>query len=447
MIADLQRFARVRCGFASIANIHTKTHIDRMERCRESALRAYLQDSFFLSETLKYLFLLFDPDNAINRNYDAVFTTEGHPLLSFRSSSGEARFGAPVCQKANFSSLLDDISTKAAHRSTIRSFVGIHPSEDSLRLPSDDVASVNVSPATASARKVQDGQLASWQYALEVVFKGTKSLRKRRTLRQGSVLYVESLDNATLLLQLEGDQGFVISKVDGEEVGQGELVRVPFNGMASVAFGVDELPFQKFVKVSYTNQTTTLFTTYVRAGLIGPLLDIKQSSFNGRVCVLSDDPYGCESHKNLGCSGKDRFIVVAQRGMCTFSQKLLNAQGLTASALLVVSDTNGTFQMVDELGHEERVKHAIPAFMMTSRAGSQLLEFSKRADTHLVLTQSSFEDWRDGLFEVYTGSVKEDELDARVIVDDMGLIVPFAGKSITNLRIVRASPFQDQVIA
>ena len=36
-------------------------------------------DSFFLSETLKYLYLLFDPDNFLNRgNY--VFTTEAHPL-------------------------------------------------------------------------------------------------------------------------------------------------------------------------------------------------------------------------------------------------------------------------------------------------------------------------------------------------------------------------------
>lgn len=42
------------------------------------AVRAQM-DSFFLSETLKYLYLLFDPDNFVNRgNY--VFTTEAHPL-------------------------------------------------------------------------------------------------------------------------------------------------------------------------------------------------------------------------------------------------------------------------------------------------------------------------------------------------------------------------------
>jgi hypothetical protein len=41
-------------------------------------------ESFFLSETLKYLFLLFDEDNIIHtRLREHVFTTEGHwlPLM------------------------------------------------------------------------------------------------------------------------------------------------------------------------------------------------------------------------------------------------------------------------------------------------------------------------------------------------------------------------------
>lgn len=47
MLLSLQRTSRVRCGFASLADVVTGRLDDRM-------------DSYFLSETLKYLFLTFD---------------------------------------------------------------------------------------------------------------------------------------------------------------------------------------------------------------------------------------------------------------------------------------------------------------------------------------------------------------------------------------------------
>ena len=55
-----------RCGYATIHDVHDKSLEDR-------------QESFFLSETVKYLYLLFDTENPINaheRRY--VFSTEGH---------------------------------------------------------------------------------------------------------------------------------------------------------------------------------------------------------------------------------------------------------------------------------------------------------------------------------------------------------------------------------
>lgn len=71
MIRTLQTSCRVNCGFASILDVRNGTLDDRM-------------DSYFLSETLKYLYLLFDEDNFVNKgNY--VFSTEGHifPIKSW----------------------------------------------------------------------------------------------------------------------------------------------------------------------------------------------------------------------------------------------------------------------------------------------------------------------------------------------------------------------------
>ena len=40
-------------------------------------------ESFFMAETLKYLYLLFDPDSEIDILNKHVFNTEAHPLQIF----------------------------------------------------------------------------------------------------------------------------------------------------------------------------------------------------------------------------------------------------------------------------------------------------------------------------------------------------------------------------
>ncbi|CDZ96368.1 Glycosyl hydrolase, family 47 [Phaffia rhodozyma] len=68
ILNDLISKAKVRCGIASVKNLITGELTDRME-------------SFALSETIKYLYLLFDEDNFVNKDHsNMVFTTEGHLL-------------------------------------------------------------------------------------------------------------------------------------------------------------------------------------------------------------------------------------------------------------------------------------------------------------------------------------------------------------------------------
>ncbi len=65
-VGNLEDRARVGCGFAGIADVGTGELSDRM-------------DSFLLSETLKYLYLIFDTGNVFNGE-GWVFTTEAHVL-------------------------------------------------------------------------------------------------------------------------------------------------------------------------------------------------------------------------------------------------------------------------------------------------------------------------------------------------------------------------------
>lgn len=85
MLRSIQHSAKTACGYATIKNVRDHRKEDRME-------------SFFLAETTKYLYLLFDPDNFLNNdgghghvvdtpNGECVleaggyiFNTEAHPI-------------------------------------------------------------------------------------------------------------------------------------------------------------------------------------------------------------------------------------------------------------------------------------------------------------------------------------------------------------------------------
>lgn len=69
VLKDIKSRCYTECGWAGLANVQTGDKSDRME-------------SFFLGETAKYLYLLFDSDHPLNKLDAAyVFTTEGHPLI------------------------------------------------------------------------------------------------------------------------------------------------------------------------------------------------------------------------------------------------------------------------------------------------------------------------------------------------------------------------------
>lgn len=73
ILRDIKRRCWAKCGWSGLQDVRSGERNDRME-------------SFFLGETTKYLFLLFDPQHPLNQ-LDApfVFSTEGHPLVLPRS--------------------------------------------------------------------------------------------------------------------------------------------------------------------------------------------------------------------------------------------------------------------------------------------------------------------------------------------------------------------------
>jgi len=63
---SLEKYCRTEAGFAALLNVETREKRDDME-------------SFFLAETLKYLYLLYAPKSTLDLNR-VVFNTEAHPM-------------------------------------------------------------------------------------------------------------------------------------------------------------------------------------------------------------------------------------------------------------------------------------------------------------------------------------------------------------------------------
>jgi mannosidase alpha-like ER degradation enhancer 2 len=63
---SLRAYCRTDAGYAELTSVVTKAKADRME-------------SFFLAETLKYLYLLFAPSETLDFE-NVIFNTEAHPI-------------------------------------------------------------------------------------------------------------------------------------------------------------------------------------------------------------------------------------------------------------------------------------------------------------------------------------------------------------------------------
>lgn len=92
VLTTMQEHTRVPCGFAAVTDIRTGRHEDRM-------------DSFVLSETLKYLYLIFAEPSDIGLDLDTyVFTTEAHllplslgQLGNITKRSGDGNYNTQKC--------------------------------------------------------------------------------------------------------------------------------------------------------------------------------------------------------------------------------------------------------------------------------------------------------------------------------------------------------------
>ena len=139
--SDLVRNHEVPGGYASVRDVRRMTKEDH-------------QPSFFLAETVKYLYLLFDDPGGFLSGRGAVFTTEGHPLPVFLSRErtnpgGDAGDAAEPSERAAASARQSDEATDRRDGRSQPSAAG----SDAPERIAFDVAAVS---ETASARVARE---------------------------------------------------------------------------------------------------------------------------------------------------------------------------------------------------------------------------------------------------------------------------------------------------
>ncbi|OSC99135.1 glycoside hydrolase family 47 protein [Trametes coccinea BRFM310] len=367
ILRDITYRAKVDCGLAGINDLRTNARSDRME-------------SFVLSETLKYLYLLFDEANPLHADDSHwVFTTEGHiltldPTLIRPISPARRKlrrvenvqcpvYQPPVLAYDNWegeSGLVGGVMWRADY-DYARDLIGRIPTENETRwwdpegwcmLPKhepytyDFVLSANgevvpedLHPSAEKLVPVADGYLVHNVTGIRVHIvsrldgKGYDIAKLGPyAVKTGQKIYFN-------------DSQLILSPVDGSERG-GAAARKPRMPEVELRLYLDYvdplLQLQGLGMHDIITETVVVASTAMFGGdpTVPGTLDADKPPLRFghgdgvRVARFPDNPLGCSPYTEK----LDGEAIVVARGECTFLEKLAYAQKAGASGVVVLGN-------------------------------------------------------------------------------------------------------------
>ncbi|XP_063096366.1 ER degradation-enhancing alpha-mannosidase-like protein 3 isoform X2 [Cavia porcellus] len=367
LIENLNKYARVPCGFAAMKDVRTGSHEDRM-------------DSFFLAEMFKYLYLLFaDKEDIIFDIEDYIFTTEAHLLPLWLSTTNQR-----ISKKNSTSEYteLDDSNFDWTCPNTQILFPNDPLYAQSIREPLKNVVDkscprgvIRVEESFRSGAKpplrARDFMATNPEH-LEILKKMGVSLIH---LKDGRVQLVQHAIQAASSIDAEDGLRFMQEMIELSSQQQKEqqlppravqIVSHPFFGRVVLTAG----PAQFGLDLSKHKET--------------------------RGFVASSKPYnGCSELTNPeAVMGK---IALIQRGQCMFAEKARNIQNAGAIGGIVIDDNEGSssdtaplFQMAGDGKDTDDIK--IPMLFLFSKEGSIILDAIREYEEVEVLLSDKAKD-------------------------------------------------------
>jgi len=359
VLEALQKHARVTCGYAAVKDVRTLQHEDRM-------------DSFVLTETFKYLYLLFSKESELYLDMGQfVLTTEAHllPLTLARLSNSTV---VPINENFDFDED-EEVEYELACPSTRYLFPGHETAGSgaaSLRKPLEHL----VEESCPSNRKIQRKLTAA-------EFQSTNEAHLK-LIRNMGITIVTLPDGRVQLLHTHANAR---NSEDGEE---GLMFMQEMIDMSKQQASQPESP-PKLVTFKIGGSSKQLQAGPAQFGT--DLADGKKVT--GKV-VLAQHIRACSGSLQNGeaMGGK---IVVVERGDCMFVEKARVVQSLGAVGGIVLDTTEGTaaatsplFAMSGDGVDDIR----IPMVFLFMEEAKKLLEFLKsESDLEVTLEEKPAE--------------------------------------------------------
>ncbi|XP_048213788.1 ER degradation-enhancing alpha-mannosidase-like protein 3 isoform X2 [Perognathus longimembris pacificus] len=367
LIENLNKYARVPCGFAAMKDVRTGSHEDRM-------------DSFFLAEMFKYLYLLFaDKEDIIFDIEDYIFTTEAHLLPLWLSTTNQS-----ISKKNTTSEYteLDDSNFDWTCPNTQILFPHDPLYAQRIREPLKNVVDkscprgiIRVEESFRSGAKpplrARDFMATNPEH-LEILKKMGVSLIH---LKDGRVQLVQHAIQAASSIDAEDGLRFMQEMIELSSQQQKE----------------QQLPPRAVQIVSHPFFGRVVLTA--GPAQFGPDLSKHKET---RGFVASSKPYnGCSELTNPeAVMGK---IALVQRGQCMFAEKARNIQNAGAIGGIVIDDNEGSssdtaplFQMAGDGKDTDDIK--IPMLFLFSKEGSIILDAIREYEEVEVLLSDKAKD-------------------------------------------------------
>ncbi|XP_036891161.1 ER degradation-enhancing alpha-mannosidase-like protein 3 isoform X1 [Sturnira hondurensis] len=368
LIENLNKYARVPCGFAAMKDVRTGSHEDRM-------------DSFFLAEMFKYLYLLFaDKEDIIFDIEDYIFTTEAHLLPLWLSTTNQST------SKKNTTSEyieLDDSNFDWTCPNTQILFPNDPLYAQSIREPLKNV--VDKSCPRGIIRVREESFRSGAKPPLRARDFMATNPEHLEILKKMGVSLIHLKDGRVQLVQHAIQAASSIDAEDGLRFMQ-EMIE-----LSSQQQKEQQLPPRAVQIVSHPFFGRVVLT----AGPAQFGLDLAKHK-ETRGFVASSKPYnGCSELTNPeAVMGK---IALIQRGQCMFAEKARNIQNAGAIGGIVIDDNEGSssdtaplFQMAGDGKDTDDIK--IPMLFLFSKEGSIILDALREYEEVEVLLSDKAKD-------------------------------------------------------
>ncbi|XP_071400464.1 ER degradation-enhancing alpha-mannosidase-like protein 3 isoform X1 [Centroberyx affinis] len=349
VLDNLNRFARVPCGFAAMKDVRTGSHEDRM-------------DSFFLAEMFKYLFLLFaDAEDLPFDVEDYIFTTEAHLLplsLSMAPNSSAAAANMTVTEEE-----LDDSNFDWTCPNTRLLF----PDPAFPRNLREPIRSAVDKSCPRPAPYREPGMGRPPLRAQDFMANNPEHLE---LLRRMGVSLIHLKDGRVQLVQHATQAVSAVAAEDGMRFMQ-EMMELSSQQQK------EQLPPRAIQLVSHPFFGRVVLT----AGPAQFGTDLSKSTTGVRGFVTVAEPYsGCTELANAEyVQGR---IALLQRGQCMFAEKARHIQKAGAIGGIVIDDNEGSssdtaplFQMAGDGRNTDDV--TLPLLFLFHKEGNILLEALK----------------------------------------------------------------------